>query len=154
MQIFLVEHLTSGAVPDEETPLAALATEGAAMLRVLAADAVKVPGWSVAVLWAKSLGPFGVPGVEVLSPTSLDDEARLFIEHVSRADRTLVIAPESVSTTLQSGSRAIASRISNASPSWRPANAVPDIARNRSVNVRTFSSDRLSSGTSPSLRPS
>src|SRR5262245_21015778 len=66
----------------------------------------------------------------------------------------IVMAPESVSTTLQSGSFTIASSTSKASPSERPLNAVFDIPRSRPANDVTLSRSRLSRGTRPSPRPS
>ena len=66
----------------------------------------------------------------------------------------IVIAPDSVSTTLQSGSFTIASVTSSASPSERPLKAVRDIARSSPANDLTLSRSRLSSATSPSRWPS
>ena len=66
----------------------------------------------------------------------------------------IVIAPDSVSTTLQSGSFTIATVTSRASPSERPLKAVFDIARSRPEKDFTLSRSRLSSATSPSSRPS
>src|SRR6185436_9097480 len=66
----------------------------------------------------------------------------------------MVMAPESVSTTLHSGSWTMASRTSRASPRLRPLNAVLDIARRSPANDSTRSRSRLSSATNPSPRPS
>ena len=66
----------------------------------------------------------------------------------------IVMAPESVSTTLQSGSFTIATVTSSASPSERPLNAVRDIARSRPENDFTLSRSRLSRATRPSFCPS
>ncbi len=66
----------------------------------------------------------------------------------------MVMAPERVSTTLQSGSFTMASVTSKASPRLRPLKAVRPIARRRDANDVTLSRSRLSSGTSPSSRPS
>ena len=66
----------------------------------------------------------------------------------------MVMAPESVSTTLQSGSRTMARVTSNASPRARPPKAVLDMARSKPGNEVTLSRSRLSRGTRPSERPS
>src|SRR6266508_3083246 len=66
----------------------------------------------------------------------------------------MVMAPESVSTTLQSGSRTMARVTSRASPSERPLKAVFAIARRREAKEVTLSRSRLSRATRPSERPS
>src|SRR5262245_42187048 len=66
----------------------------------------------------------------------------------------IVIAPESVSTTLQSASLTIATVTSSASPRARPLKAVFDMALSRSAKLLTLSRSRLSSGINPSARPS
>src|SRR5438309_999192 len=66
----------------------------------------------------------------------------------------MVMAPESVSTTLQSGSRTMARVTSRASPSERPLKAVFAIARRREAKEVTWSRSRLSRATRPSERPS
>jgi hypothetical protein len=66
----------------------------------------------------------------------------------------IVMAPDSVSTTLQSGSFTMATVTSRASPRDRPLKAVFDIARSREEKDVTLSRSRLSSATRPSARPS
>src|SRR6266496_139919 len=66
----------------------------------------------------------------------------------------MVMAPERVSTTLQSGSRTMARVTSRASPSARPLKAVFAIARRREANEVTLSRSRLSRATRPSERAS
>src|SRR5262245_5232931 len=66
----------------------------------------------------------------------------------------MVMAPDSVSTTLHFGSFTIAAVTSSASPRLRPLKAVRDIPRSREANEVTSSRSRLSSGTRPSWRPS
>ena len=66
----------------------------------------------------------------------------------------MVIAPERVRTTVQSGSFTIEVVTSRASPSERPEKAVLDMAFSRPAKVFTSSRSRLSSGVSPSSRPS
>ena len=66
----------------------------------------------------------------------------------------MVMAPDSVITTLQSLSSTMASITSKASPRLRPLNAVRDMPRRRSAKDWTRSRSRLSSATSPSWRPS
>ncbi len=66
----------------------------------------------------------------------------------------MVMAPERVRTTLQSGSFTMATVTSRASPSDRPPNAVFDMARSREEKDVTWSRSRLSSATRPSSRPS
>lgn len=94
MRIFLSEYLTGGATGQEDG-LAALKTEGAAMLRALATDAAAVPGWKIVTTWDDSLPPFGVEDVEVRLVRSPAEERRLFERLAMECDRTLVIAPES-----------------------------------------------------------
>jgi hypothetical protein len=94
MLVFLSEYLTSGALPGDGDVKSALAAEGAAMLRALAADAAAVPGWRVAVTWDGSLPPFGVPGVDVLLVAGPEEERRTFVSLAAEAGATLVIAPE------------------------------------------------------------
>jgi hypothetical protein len=66
----------------------------------------------------------------------------------------IVIAPERVSTTLQSVSRTMSSVTSSASPSERPLKAVFAMPRRRSAKDFTRSRSRLSRGTRPSELPS
>ena len=66
----------------------------------------------------------------------------------------MVMAPERVRTTLQSGSLTMARVTSRASPRLRPENAVFDMARSRPEKDLTSSRSRLSRATRPSLRPS
>ena len=66
----------------------------------------------------------------------------------------MVMAPERVRTTVQSGSFTMATVTSRASPSDRPLKAVFDMARSRPEKDFTRSRSRLSSATSPSARPS
>src|SRR5437762_11713350 len=66
----------------------------------------------------------------------------------------IVIAPESVRTTLQAGSLTIAAVTSSASPRLRPLKAVRDMPRRREENEVTASRSRLSRGTRPSSLPS
>ena len=66
----------------------------------------------------------------------------------------MVMAPDRVSTTLQSGSFTMATVTSRASPRDRPLKAVFDMARSREEKDFTWSRSRLSSATSPSARPS
>ncbi len=66
----------------------------------------------------------------------------------------MVMAPDSVSTTLQSGSFTMATVTSRASPRDRPLKAVFAMPRSREEKDVTLSRSRLSSATSPSSRPS
>ncbi len=65
----------------------------------------------------------------------------------------MVIAPESVRTTVQSGSFTMAVVTSRASPSERPEKAVLDMAFSRPAKDFTLSRSRLSSGVEPVLAP-
>jgi predicted ATP-grasp superfamily ATP-dependent carboligase len=94
VRIFLSEYLTSGAFAGDSSEKVALAVEGAAMLRALAADAAAVPGWRVGVIWDAELEPFGVPLVEVHLTRSPRHEGELFRRLAAEADATIVIAPE------------------------------------------------------------
>ena len=73
---------------------------------------------------------------------------------IAVATKRIYMAPESVITTLQSGSFAMATMISNASPSARPEKAVWLMPRKREANDVTSSRSRLLSGTRRSSRPS
>ena len=57
-----------------------------------------------------------------------------------------VMAPDRVITTKHSVSRAMASRTSAASPTWRPVNAVFPMACTRSLTVRTEPRSSVFSG--------
>lgn len=94
MRVFLSEYLTCGAFVDGGEAKAQLAAEGAAMLRALAADAAAVPGWQIVVTWDAAIGPFGVPGVEVIPVASAKEEEGHFRRLAAEADVTLAIAPE------------------------------------------------------------
>src|SRR5262245_8207723 len=76
------------------------------------------------------------------------------ILEITRPILAMVMAPERVRTTLQSGSFTMASVTSKASPRLRPLKAVRPMARRSSANEVTLSRSRLSRGTSPSSRPS
>ncbi len=69
------------------------------MLRALAADAARIDGVEVVVMWAAGLEPFGVRGVEVIevpgSPSPLGDAFdELFTKIAAESDSILSIAPE------------------------------------------------------------
>ncbi|MFH5803487.1 ATP-grasp domain-containing protein [Alienimonas sp. DA493] len=129
MRVFLSEHLTCGAVHRAEAD--PLFPEGAAMLRALAADAVRVEGVEVVVTWAKGLPPFGVAGVEVVpvSPSPLGgafDE--LFPNLSAECDATLHIAPETGDL--------LAERAEETSGNW--LGAEPDAVRICGDKRRTY----------------
>ena len=66
----------------------------------------------------------------------------------------MVMAPDRVSTTMQSGSFTIAVVTSRAWPRERPQKAVLDMAWRRSLKDETSSRSRLSRGARPSSLPS
>ncbi len=65
------------------------------MLRAVAEDAARVPGWSVTVLWDATLPPFGVAGIEVRSVRTPAEERDQFAELAAASDATFALAPES-----------------------------------------------------------
>lgn len=95
MQIFVYEWATGGGLVEEPGPLpASLVREGAAMIGALVADLARIPGCQVVALRDPRIVQleFGnCEMVEVFSRFSHDEEVEL---RASKADATILIAPE------------------------------------------------------------
>ena len=76
------------------------------------------------------------------------------ISHSTLPIFATVIAPDTVTTMVQSGSAAMAESTSNASPNSRPPNAVRDILRSMSAKPVACRTSIASRGSRPSFPPS
>ncbi|NOY29130.1 MAG: ATP-grasp domain-containing protein [Planctomycetes bacterium] len=95
MRIFLYEWITGGGLVEEHGALpASLLTEGAAMLSALAADFVAIDGAQVTVLRDIRLSDLPLPSCKIVEVHSKSHHREEIERLASKADHTLVIAPE------------------------------------------------------------
>jgi predicted ATP-grasp superfamily ATP-dependent carboligase len=121
MHFFLYEWATGGGLVDEPGALpASLAREGAAMMAALAADLKRIERCRVSALRDPRVLELALPGcelVDVLSSPSHNEEFELL---ASKADATILIAPEFDGILLKVANRVVASggRLASASPEF------------------------------------
>jgi predicted ATP-grasp superfamily ATP-dependent carboligase len=97
MRIFVYEFVTGGGglAHQRSSELAALAAEGRAMVRALAADFAALPGVEVVTLRDARLAPlFSAERIQELPVFSADEEERAFGRLAARSTWTVLIAPE------------------------------------------------------------
>jgi predicted ATP-grasp superfamily ATP-dependent carboligase len=97
MRIFLYEFVTGGGFlmgADKGPPLAGLLREGAAMITALAADFAAIKEIDVRIMHDPRTAPPQLPGVTIHRVDSPHQEQATFERLASKADWTVVIAPE------------------------------------------------------------
>jgi predicted ATP-grasp superfamily ATP-dependent carboligase len=95
MHVFLYEWITGGALVDEAGRLpASMLAEGSAMIQALAADFAAIDGCRVSVFRDIRLTELSLPGCDVVEIHSSTDWREQFDRLASKADWSLVVAPE------------------------------------------------------------
>ncbi|MCI0335592.1 MAG: ATP-grasp domain-containing protein [Planctomycetes bacterium] len=118
MHIFVYEWATGGGLVEEPGALpASLVREGAAMIGALAADLIRIDGCRVTTLRDPRVLQLTLPGCEVVDALSAYSHNEEFERLASKADATILIAPEFDGILLKAANRVVTSGGRLASPS-------------------------------------
>ncbi len=118
MHIFLYEWATGGGLVEEPGALpASVVREGAAMIGALAADLLRIDGCRVTTLRDPRVLHLALPGCDVVDALSAFSHNEEFERLASKADATILIAPEFDGILLKAANRVMASGGRLASPS-------------------------------------
>jgi predicted ATP-grasp superfamily ATP-dependent carboligase len=118
MHIFLYEWATGGGLVEEPGSLPdSLVQEGTAMIGALAADLVRIDGCRVSALRDPRVLQLALHGCSIVDVTSSGSHNEEFERQASRADATILIAPEFDGILLKAATRVLANGGTLASPS-------------------------------------